>query len=192
MLPYFTRFRLASRTFFAILDFGRVPEEVTEVLAPAAPAAPDRSTARPASPVASAPAAAAPAVPAPSGDQDRAAQLLGILQRDSRLVDFLMEDITPYADAQIGAAVRDVHTGARQALLRYLTLEPVLDGEEGSTVTVPAGTDAASVKVMGHVTGTPPYRGVLRHRGWRASRLDLPPLGSTGRHIVAPAEVELP
>lgn len=195
MLPYFTRLRLASRTFFAILDYGRVPAEVAEVLEPAAPgptrpappptAAPTPTPARPVAP-------APPARAAAGDDQDRAAQLLAILQRDSRLVDFLMEDIGPYADAQIGAAVRDVHTGARESLQRYLTLEPVLEGEEGSTVTVPEGLDAADVKVMGHVTGAPPYRGLLRHRGWRARRLELPPLGASGRRIVAPAEVELP
>jgi hypothetical protein len=200
MLPYFTRLRLASRTFFAILDYGRVPTEVAEMLEPAPPSPARPAPAPPPPAAAPAPATTRPVEPAPPAraaaaagdDQDRAAQLLALLQRDSRLVDFLMEDIAPYADAQIGAAVRDVHTGARESLQRYVTLEPVLEGDEGATITVPEGLDAADVKVMGHVTGAPPYRGILRHRGWRARRLDLPPLGVSGRRVVAPAEVELP
>ena len=117
--------------------------------------------------------------------------MLAILQRDGRLVDFLMEDLAAYSNAQIGAAVRDVHAGCRQALDKYATLAPVLDAAEGSTVTVDAGTDAARVKVVGNVAGAPPFRGVLRHRGWEATRLELPPLPATGRTILAPAEVEV-
>jgi hypothetical protein len=67
----------------------------------------------------------------------------------------------------------------------------VINDEEGQTVTVARGTDAASVKVIGHAAGEPPYRGVLRHRGWEVSRLELPPLAATGRTIIAPAEVEV-
>ena len=132
------------------------------------------------------------APPAPAADTaDRAVQLLAILQRDGRLVDFLMEDLAAYPDAQVGAAVRDVHAGCRAALTRYATLAPVMDDEEGQTVTVEPGTDPASVKVTGTVSGEPPYRGVLRHRGWEATRIALPPLPATGRTIVAPAEVEV-
>ena len=76
-------------------------------------------------------------------------------------------------------------------LTRYATLTPVMDDEEGQTVTVPGGPDPASVKVIGHTAGEPPYRGVLRHRGWEASRIELPPLPATGRTVIAPAEVEI-
>lgn len=120
-----------------------------------------------------------------------ATQMLAVLQRDGRLIDFLMEDIAQYADAQIGAAVRDVHSGCRKALERYISLVPVLDGEEGRPVMLQAGIDAARVKVIGNVGGQRPLRGVLRHRGWMVSRVDLPPLSSTGQLVVAPAEVEV-
>ena len=139
------------------------------------------------------PAPAAPvAPPAPPPDKgDRAVQILALLQRDGRLIDFLMEDLTPYQDAQIGAAVRDVHGGSRQALQRYFTLEPVLDDEEGRPISVERGTDPARLKVTGNAATAPPLRGTLRHRGWEATRVDLPPLPSSGRTIVAPAEVEV-
>jgi hypothetical protein len=118
-------------------------------------------------------------------------QLLALLQRDGRLIDFLMEDLTPYQDAQIGAAVRDVHSGSRQAVVRYFTLEPVIDDEEGRPVQVERGADPARVKVTGNVAGSPPLRGTLRHRGWEATRVELPPLPASGRTVVAPAEVEV-
>jgi hypothetical protein len=175
MIPYWTRLKYAFSAFFALIDFGKIPDHILEATGQggAAPAAP----------------AQIPAVKPDSAD--RAVQLLAILQRDGRLVDFLMEDLTGYQDAQVGAAVRDVHAGCRAALARYATLAPVIDDEEGQTVTVERGTDPAAVKVTGNVTGEPPYRGVLRHRGWQATRVELPPLPASGRTIIAPAEVEV-
>jgi hypothetical protein len=174
MLSYGTRLKYAFRSFFSLLDYGRIPEDVVEAVL-ATPEAP----------------APAPPARAAAESSDRAVQMLALLQRDGRLVDFLMEDLAAYPDAQVGAAVRDVHTGCRSVLTRYATLGPVMNDEEGQTVTVPRGTDAASVKVIGHAAGEPPYRGVLRHRGWEVSRLELPPLPATGRTIIAPAEVEI-
>lgn len=172
MLPYFTRLKLAFRTFFWMIDFGTIPDDVLDATGQkVAPPVPQ---------------------PAPVPDTaDRAVQLLAILQRDGRLVDFLMEDLAAYPDAQVGAAVRDVHAGCRTALTRYATLASVIDDEEGQTVTIERGADPASVKLTGTVAGEPPYRGVLRHRGWQATRLELPPLPATGRTIIAPAEVEI-
>jgi hypothetical protein len=124
---------------------------------------------------------------------DRAVQVLALLQRDGRLVDFFSEDITPYQDAQIGAAVRELHANCRKVLEQYVKLEPILAGEEDGPVTVEAGFDPASVKIVGNVTGQLPLRGLLRHRGWRATEVKLPPLAAqgSGRSVVAPAEVEI-
>jgi Domain of unknown function (DUF2760) len=171
MLSYFTRLKYAFRTFFSILDRHCIPDDVLAALVPIAPAA----------------ASSQP----PADDGARAAQMLSLLQRDGRLVDFLMEDVAPYDDAQIGAAVRDVHAGCRQVLQRYVTLAPVLETQEGGTVTIQAGTDPAMIKVIGNA-GHPPFSGLLRHRGWIASRVDLPPIPPTGRFVIAPAEVEVP
>ena len=154
MLPFGTRVALAFRAFFSLLFHGVLPDDVPPVLGLSRAAA--------------APPAAAP-VPPPVDPGHRATQLLAILQRDGRLVDFLMEDLAPYPDAQVGAAVRDVHAGARKALERYFTLAPVLDDEEGRPVTLERGLDAARVKVVGATGGALPARGVLRHRGWEAT-----------------------
>jgi Domain of unknown function (DUF2760) len=175
MVPYGRRLKYAFRTFFSILDHSRIPDDVADaLLKKEAPA----------------PASIAPAA-LPVDRGDRAVQILALLQRDGRLVDFLMEDLTPYQDAQIGAAVRDVHGGSRQALQRYFTLEPVMDDEEGRPVAIERGTDPARLKVTGNAAAAPPLRGTLRHRGWEVTRVELPPLPGSGRTIVAPAEVEV-
>jgi hypothetical protein len=120
-------------------------------------------------------------------------QILALLQRDGRLIDFFTEDMASYSDAQIGAAARQVHESCRHVLERYLALEPIIASAEGQPVTVPEDVDPATTKLIGNVTGTLPLRGVLRHRGWRVSRVELPPLPEgAGRSVVAPAEVEMP
>jgi hypothetical protein len=119
-------------------------------------------------------------------------RLLRILQRDGRLIDFLLEDVDAYTDEQIGAAVRDIHRSCRKALMEHLALEPILPESEGTAVTVPAGFDPSAVRVTGNVTGQPPYTGTLRHHGWRVKELRIaaPPAGQD-EFVVHPAEVEV-
>ena len=181
MPPVFTRLTFAFKTFFAVLFHGRIPDDVAITLGDATPR---ESVAAPVPVPAPATAAAAKAEPT-------AAQMLAVLQRDGRLIDFLMEDIAPYSDAQIGAAVRNVHAGCRDALGRYLTLEPVLGSEEGARITIEAGTNAARVKVLGNVAGQPPFHGVVRHRGWLLNRTEVPTLPANAPYVIAPAEVEV-
>ena len=171
------RISFAFRSFFSILFSG--------ALAPDIALAFGYSKAMPVK-------AATPPKPQ-AGPADGAVQILSLLQRDARLVDFLMEDIGPYADDQIGAAVRDVHAQARLALERYLRLQPVIDGVEG-TFTKTEGLDAAALKFVGKV---PPSGrasgGLLRHKGWKAEKVDLPPTGpdSLANSVLAPAEIEI-
>lgn len=122
-----------------------------------------------------------------------AIQLLSLLQRQGRLVDFLEEDLGAYEDAQIGAAVRSIHQGCKEALAENVKLEPVYEQEEGSRLTVEPGFDARSVRLTGNVKGDPPFQGTLRHRGWRVVRVDLPLKAPDQEKewIVAPAEVEV-
>lgn len=185
-----TRLKLAFAAFFTILFKGRLPEALQTVVTTTAAevaTATETAAATAAEPVTSA------SIAAPSLDQgDRAVQMLALLQRDGRLIDFLMEDLGAYNDAQIGAAARDVHQGCRGALTRYVTLEAIMDGREGEPATVAGAFDPATVRLVGNVTGQPPFRGTLLHRGWRVTRVDLPQLGSEAtRRIVAQAEVEV-
>ena len=170
------RLILAFRSFFAILFSGALPDDVAAALGLSR-----RTVPKPAP------------TPAPSQatPSDGALQILSILQRDSRLIDFLMEDISSYADDQVGAAVRSLHDQSRDALNRYIQLAPVIDGVEG-TFTRLASIDPSSVKLLGNVPPQPPPGGILRHKGWRCVKVDLPALqGKQDAKIIAPAEVEI-
>jgi hypothetical protein len=172
------RILLAFRCFFNLLFHGELSAETLNALrltrsAPAAPVA----APKPAAPVAR--------------TSDGALQILGILQRDSRLIDFLMEDISGYADDQIGAAVRELHDQCRDSVARYVTLQPVIDGVEGTFAQAPS-SDPNLVKFVGNVPAKPPSGGMLRHKGWRAARVDLPALASRqDPAVIAPAEIEI-
>lgn len=190
-----SRIVLAFRSFFAILFTGRLPGDIAQALgfvpSRSQPAAKAAASAKPAPPTEKpAPVAAKPAPEArPS---DGALQILGILQRDSRLIDFLMEDISGYSDDQVGAAVRNLHDQSRESLNRYLSLIPVIDGVEGSFTKLDTN-DPSTVKLLGNVpvSGKAPG-GVLRHKGWRAQRIELPALPpGQNATILAPAEVEI-
>ena len=125
-------------------------------------------------------------------DQRRALHLLCLLQREGRLVDFLEEDLTSYDDARIGAAVRSIQEKCQKTLKEYLALTAVIDQEEGEAVTVQAGFDANAIKLTGKVTGEPPFKGILQHRGWQISNFALPVLsGTQNPKVIAPAEVEI-
>lgn len=135
------------------------------------------------------PAAAAALHEAP---HEAALQLLGMLQRDARFLDFVEEEVTAYSDADIGAAARIVHEGCRKVLREHFTIEPVYSEPEGSRITVADGFNAAAVRLTGRVVGDPPFSGTLAHRGWRVTETRLPMLANGHDvSIVAQAEVEL-
>jgi hypothetical protein len=130
-----------------------------------------------------------PPPPKPSGEPVR---LLGILQRDARLLDFLMENLSAYDDQQIGASVRDIQSKSQAVIRKHLTLEPVLAQEEGSRVTVPAGFDPSAIRLVGNVSGQPPFHGTLQHAGWRVKATTLAkPAEGQDEFVLMPAEVEL-
>ena len=182
------RIVVAIRVFFRVLFNAALAEQIAELLAPREPAPPAAQPAAAAKAVVR-PAPAAPATPARS----EAITLLATLQREARLVDFLQEPLEGYSDAQIGAAVRDVHRDCGKALARLFALEPVVTTEEGATVEVPAGFDAGRWRLTGNVVGEPPFRGRLVHHGWQATVCQMPAWSGTSEsaRIVAPVEVEL-
>lgn len=125
----------------------------------------------------------------PSGE---AIRLLGLLQRDARLLDFLMENLGAYTDDQIGASVRDIQAKCQTVLKKNLVLEPVMSQPEGSRVSVPAGFDPSAIVVTGNVSGQPPFQGTLQHGGWRVKTINIPktPEGHD-EMVLMPAEVEI-
>jgi hypothetical protein len=177
------RILLAFRAFFALLFGGKLPDDLIAELGLIEKPAPAPK--------------AAPKPPAPEiKPADGALQLLGLLQREARVLDFFMEDIAAYSDDQVGAAARDVHENTRNVLVRHFAPAPVIDAVEGSMASPPDGNPAL-VKYLGNVpaSGKPPA-GVLRHRGWRATAVSLPQLNSRAYMdntlaVLAPAEIEV-
>ena len=52
-----------------------------------------------------------------------------------------------------------------------MSLVPALDAPEGTRVTVDDAIDVARIKLIGNVSGEPPFTGVLHHRGWVVDRM---------------------
>lgn len=173
-----SRIGSAFSSFFSILFSNVLPEDVAREFGYVKQAA-----VKPAPVVAAAPQLK---------PEDGAIQLLGFLQRDGRLVDFLMEDVSGATDEQIGAAVRSLQEQCRKTLDRYVTLSPVIDGVEGSYTKLDTN-DPAVVKLLGNVPANGKAAGgILRHKGWRADKLDLPALKASQKNsVIAPAEIEI-
>lgn len=172
-----SRIAAAFRSFFSILFSGELPADIAREFGFEKPQPP--------------PVVKPVEMPKVS---DGALQLLNILQRDSRLIDFLMEDIAGYPDDQIGAAVRSIHTDCRASLTRHVTLTPVIDSVEGTFQKLDASKapDPNRVKLIGNVPASGKASGgLLRHRGWLASSVTLPPIGKQDVSVLTPAEIEV-
>ena len=182
---FFKRVSLAFGSFFSTLSNPGYAARVQDLRehgytapAPAAAAAP--------APVAPTPAPMKEATP------DAALQLLALLQREARLIDFTQESLAGYSDADIGGAARLVHEGCAKVLREHFTLAPVRVEAEGSRITLNDGFDARAVRLTGNVVGQAPFKGALSHRGWRATEVRLPKLAAGhDATVLAQAEVEL-
>ena len=123
---------------------------------------------------------------------DAALQLLGLLQKEARFIDFIKEDIAAYSDADIGVAARVVHEGCNKAINEHFTLAPIRSEQEGGKITLPQGFDASSVRLTGNIVGSAPFKGTLIHKGWQVTNIRLPKLTQGhNANILAAAEVEL-
>lgn len=186
-LSFASRFVLAYIAFFKILFDGVFAARVSaaRTVAPAL----DEASRGPSEPPPSKATAAPQLRAAPT---DAALQLLALLQREGRFVDFVKEDVSAFSDAEIGAAARVVHDGCARALGEHLEITAVRSEAEDARITLDAGFAATGVRVTGNVHGEPPFTGTLRHRGWRAQKVRLPQL-TVGHDVsvIAPAEVEL-
>lgn len=179
-LPFGTRLWFAWVAFFKILFDGQFAAKCYAPPQLEAPKAEPKEEPKPKK------------VEAPKPSNDPALQLLALLQREGRLVDFLEEDIAAAADDQIGAAARVVHQGCRKALREHVKLAPVRSEEEGDKVSLPEGFSAAEVKLTGNVSGKGPHEGTLRHKGWKVTDIKLPtPVDGHDARVIAQAEVEL-
>jgi hypothetical protein len=163
-----SRFSLAFRTFFLIIKRGSLPADA----APCAEATPKLESA------------------VSQADSRSAVQLLGALQREGRLVDFLMDEVEGASDADVGIAARVIHRGCRQVIDSYFDLVPAYPGVEGVTLTVESGYDPNIVDIVGGA-GDPPFTGTLNHQGWRIRETRMPSLTSAfSASLIQRAEIE--
>ena len=177
------RIWLAIRVFFLTLFKRDVAERVALAL-----------TAEPAPPKLAAPKEMPKPAPAPKPPaRSEALTLLATLQREARFVDFLMEPLADYSDAQIGAVARDVHRDCGKVVERLFALKPATAESEGAAIEVPKGFDAVRYRLVGNVAGEPPFSGRVVHPGWEATKCELPTWsgGNATAKVVAPIEVEL-
>lgn len=140
------------------------------------------------------PVAAKPPPPAANQADAEIVAFVGLLQDKGRLVDFLMEDVNSYDDTQVGAAARVVHQGCRAVLNEHFKISPVSDAEEGSQITLPADYAADEYRLTGKISGNPPFKGTLLHKGWKADSVKLPRIVNTNENClpsIAPAQVEV-
>jgi hypothetical protein len=177
------RLGLAFRAFFRVLGNAAVAERVAAAL--------QETGVAPGGPV-SVPAPQVPP-PAPKPARSEALTLLATLQREARFIDFILEPLEAFSDAQVGAVARDVHRDCGKVMERLFGIQAVVAAEEGSAIELPPGFDAGRHRLTGNIAGPPPFRGKLVHHGWEATRCDLPAWTGTpeAARVVAPAEVQV-
>lgn len=171
----------AVRCFFAVLFSAETARRIESALAEAPP-----SSAEPPRPPVETPKA--PAGPVRS----EAVSLLAALQREARFVDFVMEPLTGYSDAQVGAAARGVHDECAAVLGRMFAPQPVRTENEGEPFDVESGYEAGELRIVGdRPEGS--FRATLQHPGWRATRCDVPRWtgGAAAVDVIAAAEAEV-
>ena len=148
---------------------------------------------KPAIAAVNAPQQSATAVASPQQAEAEVISFLAALQEKGRLVDFLMDDVTGYDDAQVGAAARVVHEGCKAALGEVFTISPVTESPEGATISVPETHRADEYRLTGKLAGAAPFNGTVVHRGWRTTATKLPKIVVPDGELpcIAPAEVEV-
>lgn len=183
-LPFLRRLWLSWLFAWRILSDGTLAARAARLLASDVEPEPELPAKAPPAPAAIAP------VDEASARANGALQLLSLLQREGRFVDFVEQDVTAFDDADIGAAARVVHDGCQRALRSHARIQSVRDEAEGQRVTIAQASE--DLKLVGKVAGSAPFNGVLRHRGWRVAGLKLPTVvGAPDLSVVAPAELEL-
>jgi hypothetical protein len=133
-----------------------------------------------------------PPPPPPPKPSPEPLLLLTLMQREGRLIDFLLENVDGADNETLGAGVRSIHQACQKVLKEHLDMEPVIKAEEKSVVEVKAGFDPSAIRLTGNVTGSPPFKGTLEHHGWRVTKIKVnKPAEGQDAFVVHPAEVEL-
>jgi len=175
----------AIKAFFLALWDGDLAERIEVVLSGEVEKAP---------PPTKEVAPAAPPMPArKTPARSDAITLLAAMQREARFIDFVQEKLDAFSDAEIGAVARDIHRDCGKVLGRMFAIHPAVPQEEGAAIKIPAGFDAGRYRLVGNLSGQPPYQGEVAHHGWEAGQCELPEWngGDGSAKVIAPAEVEV-
>jgi len=175
---------VAFKAFFAAL-FNRQAAERLRAALQAEPPRPNL-TAPKLEPAATPKAAARPSQPVRS----EALTLLATLQREARWLDLVHESLDGFEDAQIGAAAREVLRDCRKSLDRMFAIMPQAEAEEGATCQLPPQPSPAKYRLVGKSTGS---SGHIAHRGWQATRCEVPSWSGQASDalLLAPIEVDV-
>ncbi len=137
-------------------------------------------------------APAPPPVILKEASADAALQLLYLLQSDARFIDFIKEDMSAHSDEDVGMVARVIHEGCNKVLDEHFTFATICKENEGDSITLLDGYDAAKVRVTGNIVGKPPFTGTIIHKGWQITDVRLPStIQGYNSNVIAPAEVEL-
>ena len=123
---------------------------------------------------------------------ESAKQLLSILQKRGRLLDFLAQNLDHYDNEQVATVARVVHDQCKKALDSYCTLMPIYDDKENHEITLEENYDKYSVELTGNVAQSKHFKGRLIHQGWKVKKMHLPNVAEEANlDILQPAEVEV-
>ncbi|WP_440683762.1 DUF2760 domain-containing protein [Cysteiniphilum halobium] len=126
------------------------------------------------------------------GSADSAKQLLSILQKKGRLLDFLAQNLDHYDNEQVANVARVVHDQCKKALESYCTLTPIYHDQENHEITLEGNYDKYSVELTGNVAHSTRFKGKLIHQGWKVEKMHLPKVAKEANlDILQPAEVEV-
>jgi Domain of unknown function (DUF2760) len=119
--------------------------------------------------------------------------LLEMLQREARFIDLTQESLDAYSNEQVGAAARNVLRDVSQTLKRCFAIEAASSISEGEKIAVPVEYSPVEYQISGNIANAAPINGSVVHRGWKATKCELPVWSGDAAHIwqLAPTEVEV-
>lgn len=130
--------------------------------------------------------------------QAEVVNLLGLLQKQGRFLDFVMNDITQYSDQQVSTASRIVHQGCSKVLKEYFDIQPVFNDPEGSSIQLSSSTNPRYYRMLGQdneiSSQSAPDSAYLLHKGWQTLSVNLPKrvkADQAAKRLISPAELEI-
>ena len=121
-----------------------------------------------------------------------AKQLLSILQKKGRLIDFLSQNLDHYNDEQVAKVARVIHDQCKKTLHTYCDIKPIYTAAENTEIMLDMSYDKYSIELTGNVNMKEKMKGKIIHQGWKIEKIMLPNITTDANlNILQPAEVEV-